>query len=65
MNDARGLKIVKSEPRSRMNFSWFASMEARSSSSEIFRASGEGFGPPAMAAIWALRQSSSAFGAVV
>ena len=66
MKLARGLKIVRSLPRSFIKRSWLLSMLSRSSSSLIFRL--EAFGIDAgslMPAICALRQFSSAFGAVV
>ena len=66
MKLARGLKIVRSQPRSFMNLSWFVSIDSRSSSSLIF--SSETFGAAAgslMPAICRLRHASSAFGAVV
>ena len=66
MKLARGLNSVRSLPRCFMNLSWFVSMDSRSSSSLIFRSAtlgmADGF---LMPAIWALRQSSSALGAVV
>ena len=66
MKLARGEKMVRSEPRSFIWRSWFFSMDSRSSSSLIF--SSETFGMAEgslIAAIWRLRQSSSALGAVV
>ena len=66
MKLARGEKIVRSAPRSRISFSWFFSMLSRSSSSPI--RSSETFGVAAgfvSPSIWRLRQSSSALGAVV
>ncbi len=66
MKLARGEKMVRSLPRSFILASWFTSMLARSSSSPIARS--EAFGAAVGSfrpAIWRLRQSSSAFGAVV
>ena len=66
MKLARGLKRVMSEPRSFILASWLVSMVSRSSSSLIL--SSETLGMDAgslMPAIWRLRQSSSALGAVV
>ena len=66
MKLARGLKIVRSLPRSRISLSWLASMVSRSSSSLIFRSATFGIAAGSlMPAICALRQFSSAFGAVV
>ena len=66
MKLARGLKIVRSEPRSRISRSWFASIDSRNSSSLIFRSATFGLAAGSlMPAICALRQFSSAFGAVV
>ena len=42
MKLARGLKIVMSEPRSRMNLSWLVSIDSRSSSSLMRRLAGFG-----------------------
>ncbi|MNT59026.1 hypothetical protein D3C72_1965010 [compost metagenome] len=66
MKLARGLKMVRSEPRCFISFSWLLSMVSRSSSSLI--CSSDTFGPSsgvARLATWRLRQSSSAWGAVV
>ena len=66
MKLARGLKMVMSLPRSRILASWLVSMDSRSSSSLI--ESSLTFGRLAgslIAAIWRLRQFSSALGAVV
>ena len=66
MKLARGLKIVRSSPRSRINLSWFASIESRSSSSEILSSDARGRAEGSFkAATWRFRQSSSALGAVV
>ena len=66
MKLARGLKIVRSMPRSRISRSWFVSIDSRSSSSLIFSSEARGFAEGSrMPAICRLRQSSSAFGAVV
>jgi len=66
MKLARGLKTVRSMPRLRMNLSWFASMDSRSSSSLILSSEAFGAAPGlAIAATWRLRHSSSAGGAVV
>ena len=66
MKLARGEKIVRSAPRSRISFSWFFSMLSRSSSSLIWSSDAlgvtAGFLSPS---IWRLRQSSSDLGAVV
>ena len=60
------MKIVRSLPRSFIRRSWFFSIDSRSSSSEIFRSATRGFAAGSlMPAIWRLRQSSSALGAVV
>jgi len=62
----RVLNTVRSRPRSRSRRSGFSSMDSRNSSSPI--RSSDGFGVPAglpSAAIWRLRQVSSALGAVV
>ena len=66
MKLARGLKMVRSLPRSCIFLSWLLMMDSRSSSSLIFSslAFGMAEGSP-MPAICRLRQSSSAFGAVV
>ncbi len=66
MKLARGEKIVRSQPRSFIFASWFASMLSRSASSPM--TSSETFGACAGSlspAIWRLRHSSSALGAVV
>jgi hypothetical protein len=66
MKLARGEKIVKSEPRSRIRRSWFVSIDSRNSSS-LMRSS-DTRGPSSgvfRLAICRLRHSSSAFGAVV
>jgi hypothetical protein len=66
MKLARGLKIVRSLPRSRILANWLVAMVSRSSSSLIFRSLT--FGLPAgfwMPAICWFRQCSSALGAVV
>ena len=66
MKLARGLKTVRSDPRCFISFNWFDSIVSRSSSSVITRLSTRGFAPGSeMPAICALRQLSSAFGAVV
>ena len=66
MKLARGLKMVRSLPRSRISRSWLLSIDSRSSSSLIFSSEARGFIEGSwMPAIWRLRQSSSAFGAVV
>ena len=66
MKLARGLKIVRSLPRSRILASWLVSIVSRSSSSLIFRSDTFGFSAGSwMPAICRLRQASSAFGAVV
>ena len=66
MKLARGEKMVRSAPRSRMNVSWLASIDSRSSSSLILRSDALGMtaGSLIPAICW-LRQVSSAFGAVV
>jgi hypothetical protein len=66
MKLARGLKIVRSDPRAFICFSWLVSIVSRISSSVIFRS--DTFGRAAgslMPAICWLRHASSAFGAVV
>ena len=66
MKLARGLKTVRSLPRSFIFASWLFSIDSRSSSSPIF--SSLTFGIRAgslMPAICRLRHASSAFGAVV
>ncbi len=66
MKLARGLKIVRSLPRSFISRSWFFSIDSRSSSSLIFSSLAFGIAAGSlMPAIWRLRQSSSALGAVV
>jgi hypothetical protein len=66
MKLARGLKMVRSLPRSFIRRSWLLSMDSRSSSSLIFRSATRGLALGSwMPAIWALRQFSSALGAVV
>jgi hypothetical protein len=66
MKLARGLKIVRSLPRSCIFFSWFSTMLSRSSSSLILSSLTLGFAEGSlMPAICRLRQSSSALGAVV
>ena len=66
MKLARGLKMVRSLPRSRIRRSWLLSIDSRNSSSEIFSSDTRGMAAgSAMPAIWRLRQSSSALGAVV
>ena len=66
MKLARGLKIVRSDPRARICASWFVSIVSRSSSSLIFRseALGRADGSVMPAICW-LRHASSALGAVV
>ena len=66
MKLARGLKIVRSEPRARICFSWFASIVSRISSSLIRRSEALGATDGSlMPAICWLRHASSALGAVV
>ena len=66
MKLARGLKIVRSEPRCFISLSWLPSMVSRISSSRITKLSTRGLAAGSeMPAICALRQVSSAFGAVV
>ena len=66
MKLARGLKIVRSLPRSFIRRSWLLSMVSRNSSSLIFRSATLGLDAGSlMPAICWLRQFSSAFGAVV
>ena len=66
MKLARGLKIVRSLPRSFIRRSWLFSIDSRSSSSLIFSSATLGIDAGSlMPAICRLRQSSSAFGAVV
>ena len=63
---ARGLKIVRSLPRSRIFASWLVSMVSRNSSSLIFRSAARGiFAGSSMPAICASRQAPRAGGAVV
>ena len=66
MKLARGLKIVRSEPRSCICLSWLVSIVSRMSSSVIFSSEtlglGDGF---VMPAICCARHASSALGAVV
>jgi hypothetical protein len=66
MKLARGEKIVRSAPRSRISFNWFFSMLSRSSSSPM--RSSETWGVRAgffSPSTWRFRQSSSDLGAVV
>jgi len=66
MKLARGEKIVRSEPRSFIRRSWLLSIVSRSSSSLILRSATLGASAGSLRpAICRLRQSSSAFGAVV
>ncbi len=66
MKLARGLNIVRSLPRSCIFLSWLLTMLSRSSSSLIFNSLARGLTEGSlMPAICRLRQSSSAFGAVV
>ncbi|MNL75642.1 hypothetical protein D3C87_2014820 [compost metagenome] len=66
MKLARGEKMVRSEPRSFIRRSWLVSMDSRSSSSLILRSDTLGMDAGSlMPAICALRQFSSALGAVV
>ncbi len=66
MKLARGLKTVRSLPRSFIRRSWLASMLSRNSSSLIFRSDALGISAGSlMPAICALRQVSSDLGAVV
>ena len=66
MKLARGLKMVRSEPRSFISLSWLVSIDSRSSSSLIFRSATRGLAAGSlMPAICWLRQFSSALGAVV
>ena len=59
-------KMVRSLPRSCIFLSWLLSMLSRSSSSLILSSDARGIADGSlMPAIWRLRQSSSAFGAVV
>src|ERR1700745_4072549 len=65
MKLARGLKIVRSQPRSLMRRSWFASIDSRSSSSLISSSATLGaWAGSLMPAICRLRHASSALGAV-
>ena len=66
MKLARGEKMVKSEPRSFMNFNWFASSVSRISSSLIFKSAtfGAWLGLFKVAICFS-RQSAKALGAVV
>ena len=66
MKLARGEKIVRSVPRSAIRWSWLFAMLSRSSSSLIASSAAAGASAGlATPAIWRLRQSSSALGAVV
>ena len=66
MKLARGLKMVRSLPRSRILASWFNSIVSRSSSSPIFRSLAFGITVASLIpAICWVRQFSSALGAVV
>jgi len=66
MNEARGENKVTSLPRSFINRNWLVSMLWRKSSSLIFNSDAFGmFAGSWMPAIWRLRQSSKALGAVV
>ncbi len=66
MKLARGLKMVRSLPRWRISLSCFASIDSRRSSSLMFNSDTWGLAPGSvMPAIWRLRQTFSAFGAVV
>ena len=66
MKLARGLKMVRSLPRSCIFLSWLLTMLSRNSSSLILSSLTLGLAVGSlMPAIWRLRQSSSAFGAVV
>jgi len=66
MKLARGLKTVRSLPRSRILASWLVSIDSRISSSLIFSSLALGLAAGSlMPAICALRQVSSALGAVV
>ena len=66
MKLARGLKMVRSLPRSFIFASWLVSIDSRSSSSEIFRSDAEGARDGSFsAAICRSRQAPSAAGAVV
>ena len=66
MKLARGLKIVRSRPRSRISLSWLVSIDSRNSSSEIRNSAGCGRVEGSLiAATCRLRHSSRALGAVV
>ncbi len=66
MKLARGLKTVRSLPRSFIFASWLVSIDSRSSSSLIFSSLTLGISAGSwMPAICRLRHASSAFGAVV
>ena len=66
MKLARGLKIVRSLPRSFISFNWLLAMVSRSSSSLIFRSAVLGALVGSLSpAIWRSRQAPSAAGAVV
>ena len=66
MKLARGLKIVRSMPRSFIFASWLVSIDSRSSSSLIFRSEADGARRRILqAAICRSRQAPSAAGAVV
>jgi len=66
MKLARGEKIVRSEPRSRIRRNWLVSIVSRSSSSLIRRSDALGMTEgSAIPAIWRSRQSARACGAVV
>ena len=66
MKLARGLKMVRSLPRSFISRSWLDSMVSLSSSSLILRSLTAGWSTGSwMPAIWRLRQVSSDLGAVV
>ncbi len=66
MKLARGLKTVRSQPRSFISLSWFASIDSRSSSSLILSSATLGMAAGSlMPAICRLRHVSSALGAVV
>jgi hypothetical protein len=66
MKLARGLKMVRSLPRSFISLSWLVSMVSRNSSSLMFSSLGDGLAEGSVRlAIWRLRQASSDLGAVV
>ena len=66
MKLARGLNSVMSLPRSFISLSWLVSMDSRSSSSLMCKSATLGMAAGSlMPAICALRQFSSALGAVV